>query len=125
MCSIQVASANLGFGATPANELCNLFATTYFEQLKNGYIRVLEKETAKGAIKEFLKKIQNRKRKQVINKKPRHSEPLSASFKKELTKHLHQWAKRTTDPEFFKIKDMAFRIAGTSSLGLKRYVVLM
>jgi uncharacterized protein (DUF2252 family) len=38
---------------------------------------------------------------------------------------IHSWAKRKAHPDFYDIIDVVHRIAGCSSLGMKRYVVLV
>jgi len=136
--SIFVASANLNVTKQQAYSLCKSFTDTYFEMLQQGYIRDLEKLTATGAIKQFLKKVQDRKRKAFLKKKTKikkgktkiiidhiHTLPLPEAEKKHVAKSIHQWAKSTGNPKFYKIRDIAFRIAGTSSLGIKRYIVLV
>jgi uncharacterized protein (DUF2252 family) len=40
-------------------------------------------------------------------------------------KQLSIWAKQMHDSDFYSVYDVAFRIAGTSSLGLERYAILV
>jgi len=136
--SIYMASANLGINLQEAHGLCKLFTDTYFNKLEQGYIRTLEKETAKGAIKKFLEAVQCRTRKELIKRRTIkkkgqlkllidrvHTLKLSDAEKKQVTASINQWAKGRNNPGFYKVLDVAFRIAGTSSLGLKRYVALV
>jgi uncharacterized protein (DUF2252 family) len=136
--SIFVASANLSITKLEAHSLCKTFTDTYFNMLERGYIRDLEKQTTTGAIRQFLEKVQNRKRKAFLKKKTKtkkgktkigidgiHTLPLPEAEKKLVAKYLHQWAKGTSNPEFYNVKDITFRIAGTSSLGIKRYIALV
>ena len=136
--SILVSSSNLSLSINDARILCTIYMDTYFQTLGEGYIRTLEKESARGVIKHFLKKISERKRKDFLktrvyskNGKYRliigqpHTLPISDLKREEVTEQIKIWAKQTTNPHFFKTHDVAFRIAGTSSLGLERYVVLV
>ncbi len=136
--SIFVASANLNVTKQEAHILCRSFTDAYFEMLQQGYIRDLEKQTTSGAIRQFLEKVQDRKRKAFLKKKTKikkgktkiiidriHTLPLAEAEKKLVAKSIHQWAKGTNNPGFYKIKDITFRIAGTSSLGIKRYIALV
>jgi len=134
--SILVSADNLKLSTNEAKALCKVFTDNYFEKLGEGYIRELEPETTRGVMKKFLEKVRNRKRKDFLEKKTimkkgkikidhTHTVPLPDSEKEEVTKHINKWAKGTINPSFYKVKDVTFRIAGTSSLGLKRYVILV
>jgi uncharacterized protein (DUF2252 family) len=54
-----------------------------------------------------------------------HTLPISNSKKEEVIALVKKWAKQKAYPDFYKVHDVAFRIAGTSSLGLERYVMLV
>jgi uncharacterized protein (DUF2252 family) len=136
--SIYMATSNLDINITKAHQLCQSFVNTYFDKLEEGYIRVLEKETTHGVIKSFLETITERTRKDLIKKRTIkkkgrvqllideiHTLKISDKEKETVATHLRQWAKNKRNPGFYKVLDVAFRIAGTSSLGLERYVVLV
>lgn len=136
--SVIVSSANLKLSANDARVLSSIYIDTYLNTLEQGYIRTLEKQTARGVIKKFLKNVAQRERKDFIKAhvykkngdyklivgKP-HTLPINNSKKEEVTALVKKWAKHKSDPGFYKIHDIAFRIAGTSSLGLERYVMLV
>src|SRR5581483_7303615 len=67
--SMYMATSNLEIDVKEAHELCRIFTDTYFEMLELGYIRSLERETAKGVIKHFLEKVRNRPRKVLLKKR--------------------------------------------------------
>jgi uncharacterized protein (DUF2252 family) len=82
--------------------------------------------------------VQNRKRKDFLAKKTEkkkgcvkiriddiHTIPIQGSEKDEVISHIDKWARGVENPKFYKVKDVTFRIAGTSSLGLKRYAILV
>ncbi len=136
--SIHVASANLNITRQQANNLCEIFTDKYFDMLAEGYIRDLEKQTTRGAIRQFLRKVQKRKRKSFLKKKTvtknnrtnilidhTHTLSLKNGEKRIIGEGIHSWAKKTGASDFFRVKDIAFRIAGTSSLGIRRFVALV
>lgn len=136
--SIYMASSTLDIDEKEAHVLCKIFVDVYFEMLELGYIRSMERETAKGVIKHFLEKVRNRPRKALIKKRTvkkkgklkllvdgTHALPATDAEKMHVKKHIDIWAKQQKNPEFYKVIDVAFRIAGTSSLGLERYVALV
>lgn len=138
LASVYVSSHSLKINATDVRALCNVFIDIYFNKLEEGYIRVLEKETARGEMRRFLEKVKIRKRKTFLNKRiekrkgrtrliidGKHTLPIAQHDKDEVAEHILQWAKGTNNPEFYRVKDVAVRIAGTSSLGLRRYSVLV
>jgi uncharacterized protein (DUF2252 family) len=56
---------------------------------------------------------------------PRHF-ALDAGLKKELIIYLNDWLQNNSyTPYNFEVQDVAFRMAGTGSLGLKRYLFLL
>jgi uncharacterized protein (DUF2252 family) len=136
--SIYVASRNLGISSRGAHEITKLFVDTYFDKLKQGYIRVLEAETTRGVIKQFLEELKTRKRKIFLKSKTtkkrgktkllidnKHTIFLPDVEKKPIIKSINLWASHLKNPDFYKICDSSYRIAGTSSLGLNRYVLLV
>jgi len=136
--SVIVSSSNLKLSINDVSSLCNLYMDAYFATLQQGYIRTLEKQTARGVIKRFLKNVGERKRKDFLKthiyKKngayklhvgQPHTLPLANSKKEEIANHIKLWAKQKHAGDFYKVHDVAFRIAGTSSLGLERYVILV
>ena len=136
--SIIISSANLKLNVTDARSLCSTYIDEYFNTLGQGYIRTLEQQTARGVIKRFLKNVSQRKRKDFLKThiykkngayklmlEKNHTLPLSDSKKEEAATLIKKWAKQKQDSAFYKVHDVAFRIAGTSSLGLERYVLLV
>ncbi len=138
MVSVYIAAGNLKVPVAKAHTLTGVFSNTYFKNLEEGYIKVLEKETTTGIIKQFLEEVKNRKRKTFIKERTFfkkkniklkidniHTSEISKPEKKIVAQAINEWAAKTKNPGFFKVKDIAFRVAGTSSLGLKRYIVLV
>ena len=51
--------------------------------------------------------------------------PASAAQRDAVVDFMHRFAKTQTDPGFFRVLDVARRIAGTGSLGVDRYAILV
>lgn len=138
LCSVFMAAEILRINFRQSVYLANTFIDAYAEALSQGYIRVLEEETATGVVKDFLTAVKNRKRKDylskhVILKKHRlrliidelKTKKTDKQLKEQLRLAFRHWSKGTDNPDFYEVKDIAWRIAGTASLGLERYVVLI
>jgi uncharacterized protein (DUF2252 family) len=136
--SLRIAAVNLKIPIATVHQLNSLFITTYFDKLKEGYILTLEKETTTGVVRKFLEEIKNRRRKTFIKERTilehgkisiridnLHAAKIKKSEKLSITAAMESWSKKRKATSFFNIKDVALRMAGTSSLGLKRYVVLI
>jgi uncharacterized protein (DUF2252 family) len=130
---------SLGVKRKEASRLAKLFLQAYSGTLANGKARYIEPETAKGIVKLFLDKICERKQKELIKQRTMvNREKLSLrvdkirffalekTLKRELTAHLTQWIGK--DPHLnhrYRVMDVCFRVAGTGSLGVKRYAFLL
>jgi len=132
--SIYVSADGLKLNVRDADSLCKVFVDAYFNSLKQGYIRELEVETTTGIMRDFLQKVQKRKRKDFLERKTSkkkilidgtHTVQIPEKGKSKVAEHIKIWAKGTSSPEFYNVLDVTFRIAGTSSLGLNRYAVLV
>ncbi|TDW96779.1 DUF2252 domain-containing protein [Dinghuibacter silviterrae] len=136
-CSVHVGADELGMDAKGAVFHVKAFLDQFATTLQKGYIRVLEKETAVGVIRQLLQTVQNRTRKEFLTgrvegkKKPRlvtgtgHYIAISEEEQKRVSDAFCKTPLYKSNPEFFAIKDIAFRIAGTGSLGMERYAVLV
>jgi uncharacterized protein (DUF2252 family) len=136
--SVIVSASNFELTMEEARLLCSIYIDKYLNTLEQGYIRTLEKQTARGVIKKFLKNVSQRKRKDFLKEhickkgdryqliiEKGHTISLNESKKEEIAGLIKKWAKHKQDQAFYKVHDVAFRIAGTSSLGLERYVLLV
>ncbi len=118
--------------------LVELFIDTYFKQLEKGYIRTIERDTARGIMKTFLDQVSHRKREDFIEQITMRKKgklkfrdnntrisPLSKKEKESVINTIHSWAKHKAHPDFYNVIEVAHRIAGCSSLGMKRYIALV
>src|SRR5450432_13321 len=139
VCSIFVAFDSLKIEEAKAINMGQLFLKTYSETLVKGKAYYIEPQTAKGIVYKFLSTVSKRKDKRILRKRtivkkdsltillehPRHF-ALEAALKKELTTYLNSWLQNNSySPYNFEVQDVAFRMAGTGSLGLKRYLFLL
>lgn len=138
MTSILVGADSWGVNELDALGLCDCFLETYINTLRQGEIRTIERETAIGMVKDLLSSLKQRdrkkfldarteetsgKRKLLIDKK--HTLGVTKTERTKVTNLLEEWANQQPDPKFFKVLDVAHRIAGTGSLGIERYVILV
>jgi uncharacterized protein (DUF2252 family) len=137
--SIFTGFGSLGIRKKETTHAAGLFLQTYSATLANGKAHYIEPQTAKGIVRLFLDKVCERKQKELIRQRTTTLKneriglridktrlfPIEKSLKRELSAHLTQWIKQ--DPRLqhrYRVVDAGFRIAGTGSLGVKRYVFL-
>jgi len=110
----------------------------YREALIKGKPLWVERETSSGLVKELLTALQELDRaafldKRTIRKGRQRSLkldgakalPASAAQKQLVGEFMARFAATQLDPKFFQVLDIGCRIAGTGSLGLERFVVLV
>ena len=137
--SIFIAFESLQINQKKAFNMAQLFIKTYAAKLAKGKPNYIEPQTAKGIVQEFLTAVSKRKQKEILEKRtilkknkleilsddPRHIK-LTEDVKTALFNHITAWLKNDGDsPYNYKVTDAVFRIAGTGSLGLKRYALLL
>jgi uncharacterized protein (DUF2252 family) len=137
--SIFVAFDSLGIPEASAMKTVQHFLDKYSAILTLGKAFELDPRTAKGIVCSFLENVESRKEKELLKKRTAHKRKklyipderkelltLPKPLKKELIAHINDWitTSKVADDEFEAI-DASFRIAGTGSLGVKRYLFLM
>ncbi len=136
--SILIAAPALGINKTDAKELAKSAAEVYRAELAAGKSRWIERKTAMGAIDELMSGLKKRTHirmldTRTIEKKgrrkldPKNARMLPATSQQwhDLEKFTKALGKARGAEAFFKPLDCARRIAGTGSLGIQRYVVLI
>jgi uncharacterized protein (DUF2252 family) len=124
-----------------ALRISKLFLKTYSETLQKGKALYIEPQTAKGIVKKFLESICDRKQKTLVQRyallknKSTKKETLinnaklfsiPVKEKRALISNLTKWLKTNKQLPFpFRVIDVSFRIAGTGSVGVKRYAFLV
>lgn len=138
LASILVAADSLKLPQIDAQRLCQIGLASYCSALVAGKARWLERDTASGMIKNLLNPLRLRRREVFLNSRTRmrkqmrsiradgkHALDLLPEEKARVMAFVDEYAQEQQDPEFFRPLDVARRIAGTGSLGLARYVILI
>lgn len=126
------------FSADPL-ALATLFLNSYTTGLGNGKARWIERDTAEGLVEALLNEVQDKNRAKFLDKKApvnnknvrkieiKQDKTLSVTSEtfNDVKTALQKFAESQEHPEFFEVIDIVWRIAGTGSLGLKRYLVLV
>jgi uncharacterized protein (DUF2252 family) len=137
--SIFIAFDALDIEPEKADKMAQLFLKTYSATLVKGKAISLEPRTAKGIVCDFLIAAARTKEKDILKKQAvgnkkkmmlsledeKHFE-LDKALRKELKHHVNEWIATSSDgPYNYKTKGAVFRVAGTGSLGVKRYLLLL
>jgi len=137
--SIFIAFDSLGIEDKKAQKMAQLFLKTYSETLSKGKAISIEPRTAKGIVcnfltaatrsgkKELLKKrtVSKKKRIMLSLENERHFK-LDKKLRHELSAHINEWIKTSSDgPYNYEVISAVFRLAGTGSIGVKRYLFLL
>lgn len=137
--SIYVAFKSLKIDQKKADKLAMMFVKSYKEFLGSGKALYIERQIAQGIVREFLEQVETRKYKELVEKKTHRPKSdneilidgkrhlaLEKDFGIKLKKHMQAWLKEDErSPYNYKVIDAAFRVAGTGSLGLERYILLL
>lgn len=136
--SAYVAAPFLGISRADANELVNDFLGAYRDALSDGKARWIERSTATGMVRTLLRRVTSQTRSMLIknrtiNKKGerriridgRRALAISHAQRAMVTRELDRFAAQQPNPHFFRVLDVARRVAGVGSLGLERYIVLV
>jgi uncharacterized protein (DUF2252 family) len=139
---ILAADVSLHTNEASAYELCRSFIYNYTHILQKGHVGMVEQRTTKGLVKDFLRAVGKRKRQELINKRTvikngqrqlivdeEKVSELETAKKEQIKFIIEKWAERHAnnpkDKTFYEVLDVGYRIAGTGSLGLERYVLLV
>lgn len=137
--SIFIAFNNLGFGQQKAYKMAQLYLKNYSGTLAKGKAISIEPRTAKGIVCDFLQSAAKTGYKQLLKKRTvskkksimlsledeRHFK-LDKKLRGELKVHINEWIKTSSDgPYNYEVISAVFRLAGTGSIGVKRYLFLL
>jgi len=137
--SIFIAFDNLDFEPEKALKMAQLYLKTYSATLAKGKAISIEPRTAKGIVCDFLRSAEKTGykdllRKRTVSKKKsimlsledeRHFK-LDKQLRHELKAHINEWIKTSSDgPYNYEVISAVFRLAGTGSIGVKRYLFLL
>ena len=136
--SAYVAAPTLNLALTDVNELVKVFLDAYQAALGDGKARWIERATASGMVRTLLQRVSKQTRPMLINARTiwkkgkrrividdKRALSVTNSQRTSVTRRLDEFAKSQPDPDFFRVLDLARRVAGLGSLGLERYIVLV
>ncbi len=136
--SILVAAKTLSVTELEAMVLCNAALNSYVNALAIGHVYTVERETAVGLVKDLLISLRERDRQDFLNKRTnkkngqrqlkinnKNTQAVTQAECTKVTNLIDSMAITQVNPYFFKVLDVAHRLAGNSSLGLERYVILI
>jgi uncharacterized protein (DUF2252 family) len=136
--SAYLAARELQFGPGVATRLCRIFLSGYREALRDGKARWVERATARGMVRELLVQAKQRtalallesRTKIVRGRRRLHSRtgrilPIAGKEKKRLLGELRKLSRQSSDRRFYRVLDVGRRVAGTGSLGIRRYILLV
>jgi uncharacterized protein (DUF2252 family) len=136
--SIFVGLYTMGAAPAAAKNMALLFLKSYAMVLSKGKSRYIEPQTAKGIVRTFLLKVAERKQKDLVKERTRGKNgdlallvdrkrlfPIGdAALTSKLSEFVNTWIVNIHHHRF-RVIDAGFRIAGTGSLGVKRYLFLL
>jgi uncharacterized protein (DUF2252 family) len=138
MSSILVGRDTLNADQAGATALCQLFVDAWAGALAEGQARWVERETATGAIRSLLEGLRSQQRRELLDRRTvkrgnrrrlrtdgRRGLAASEAQREAVTRCIDSFARTQRDPAFFRVIDVARRIAGNGSLGLDRFIVLV
>lgn len=135
--SIFIAFDSLKIKEKKAKKIAELFLHIYSVTLQNGKPLYIEPQVATGIVSDFLETVSMRSQKELLSDRTfekgnklrllidnDHHIKLPKELKKELKHHIKQWAAENDRLSRYRCMDVVFRIAGTGSIGARRYCFL-
>jgi uncharacterized protein (DUF2252 family) len=141
--SLMLAGGEIGLADTTISTLVDTMLGGYCAALRDGKARWVERTTATGMVKRLLQGVKERTRRSLLDRATtgrRHGRALTLDGTHRLgvrradrlavTAAIRAFAASDRRPAghpraFFRVLDVARRVAGTGSLGLQRYIVLI
>lgn len=135
---IHLAGHVLQLKKTMTRALADDYLQTYTRTLCGGKALAVEKETAKGLLKQLLRTVATRSEKELLKTRTTIAKgkvslfadglkllPVPAELKRALKAAFSDSLDKLYGKHVFKVMDVAARVAGTGSIGLQRYVLLV
>ena len=136
--SIIVAAKQYGLPARTGLTLCSTYLEAYGGSLAAGKPRWIDRDAAQGVLAKLFEGLRLRKRKdyidsrtrlvkgkRVIDTDGRRALLATPDEREQVTAFMEKFAATQDDPAFYRAIDVARRIAGTGSLGVERYAILV
>jgi uncharacterized protein (DUF2252 family) len=136
--SVFVGAAELRVGAADATALANCYLDAFTVALAHGKARWVERDTATGMARELIDAVRDRKRKTLLaertEKKGGRRRIIADGVKAlrgekadvaRVIKLMQHIGENAGQKKFYRVLDVARRVAGCGSLGLARWIVLV
>ncbi len=136
--SVLVGASDLKVSRAEALALCHTALDAYGSALAAGKARWIEEETSTGMVRELFDALHTRSRVDHLNRRTelkgkkrvlkidgKKALPVDDTVREQLTAFMTEFASHEENPAFYRVLDVARRIAGTGSLGVDRYVMLV
>ncbi len=138
LASLRVSATSLSVSDTEAQALSRLFLDAYASALALGKSYWVERETAQGPVRQLLDGLRDRQRATFLDSRTslkrgrrllltdgKRALPATASQRAAVTDFMQEFAKSQPHPDFYAVLDVARRVAGTGSLGVGRFAILV
>ena len=136
--SLHSGADALGTTSAQAIDVSKGCIEAYRSALAGGKALWVERETCSGLVNTLLVSLQQRQRAAFLDKRTvskgrqralrldnGKALPATNAQQQAVTQFIGQFALSEPNPDFYKVLDVARRVAGTGSLGVERYVVLV
>jgi uncharacterized protein (DUF2252 family) len=136
--SILVGGESIGLDKGQARTLSRRFLDGYVAAIEDGKSRWVERETAQGMVRKLLDSLRLRKRQEFLDSRTvrvrgrrkmrldgKRTLPVTVKQRERIKRFMRKFAKQQPNPKFYRLLDVARRIAGTGSLGVERYALLI
>lgn len=138
LCSVDLGAEAVGLPAPQRAALGQAFLEAYAAALAQGKAQSVDRSTASGVVKRLLDKVEQRKRsslldkytdldggKRVLRRDGKRALAATAQQDQHARNCMAHVPVDPRKPDFFRVLDVAQRLAGTGSLGLERYLILV
>jgi uncharacterized protein (DUF2252 family) len=136
--SILVGGQSFGVDRAQQRMLARRLLDAYVAAIEDGKARWVERETAQGLVRGLLERARLRNRKNFLDSRTirvgarrkirvdhKRALPVTEKQRARIKRFMREFARRQPNPKFYRLLDVARRIAGTGSLGVERYVLLI
>ena len=136
--SVFVAADMLKLPRADSTLLGKTFLTAYTTALIDGKARWIERDCATGMVRRLLRSVEQRSHRAILKARTtgtglacrlRNLEnrtlPATPADRRMVVELVGQFAEHCPDPRYYKVLDVAQRVAGLGSLGVARFAVLV
>jgi uncharacterized protein (DUF2252 family) len=136
--SLRIGLEAASIGEARVEALCQSFVDAYASSLASGKAYWVERDTAQGLVRELLDGLRERKRASFLDsrtfvKRGRRmlltdggkALPVDSAQRAAVESFMQEFAESQPQPAFYRVLDVARRVAGTGSLGVDRFAILV